>query len=200
MGKTDYKNRDKILEELGYDDYRDYLKSDLWEEIRWKVIKAGRGRCICCGGSRASVATDESMWQTGLDKEGLILQVHHMVYTKENLSGESIYGLVTICRGCHSECEVTPKTKENIRNKNDKIVGIEESGGKKRTLQEANANALKLSKKIRVAGDRDTEQYYHKKPKCKICKIESDNRKEICTYCENQQESMSLKWLGNNDE
>lgn len=171
-----YKNRDMILEDLGYDDYRDYLKSDLWAEIRDQILKDSKYTCICCG--------DDWHYKT------LVMQVHHMVYTKENLSGESIYGLVAICRSCHVKAEFKPRRKRKGRK--------EKRSGGKRGLEKANGYVL--GKKSKKEKSKNHSQYYRIKPKCKICKLESDNRKEVCTYCENQQESMSLKWLGNNDE
>ena len=172
-----YKNRDKILEELGYDDYRDYLKSDLWAEIRDQILKDSKYICICCD--------NEYLYET------LVMQVHHMVYTKENLSGESIYGLVAICRSCHAKAEFKPRRKRN---------GVKERFGRKRGLEKANGYVLGKKSKKKKKKEDPFAKYYLVKPKCKICKLESDNRKEICTYCENQQESMSLKWLGNDDE
>ena len=160
----EYKNRDKILEELGYDDYIDYLKGDLWTEIRDQILKESKYTCVCCDNEY-------------LD-ETLVMQVHHMVYTKENLSGESIYGLVAICRTCHIEAEFKPNSK-------------------KKNLEEANGYVL--GKRPKTKKKKTSSQFYRIKQKCKICKLESDNRKEICTYCENQQESLSPKCLGNND-
>ena len=180
-----YKERDKILKELGYDDYRGYLKSKLWTEIRDKILEESGYECICCGNQNLG--------------ETLVMQVHHMVYTKGNLSGESTYGLVAICRSCHAKAELKPRRKIN---------GRKERFGKKKTLEEANAYVLglktktkkkKKKKKKAKAEKTHSKVFYQIKTKCKICKIESDNRKEICTYCENQQESMSLKWLGGSE-
>tara|TARA_R110000824_G_scaffold128568_5_gene289596 strand:- start:3703 stop:4257 length:555 start_codon:yes stop_codon:yes gene_type:complete len=176
----EYKNRNEILEELGYDDYRDYLKSELWAEIRDRVLKESNYECICC--ANRNIGTTK--------KKTLVMQIHHMVYTKENLSGESLYGLVAICRSCHVKAEFKPKGKKGRRRKKGKT-------GAKKTLGEANAHVLGIGrKKKKKKKNKPPSQFYRIKPICKICKIESDNRKEICTYCENQQESMSLKWLG----
>jgi hypothetical protein len=180
MGKIEYKNRDEILEELGYDNYGDYLKSKIWTEIRDRVLKESNYECICC--ANRNIGTTK--------KKTLVMQVHHMVYTKENLSGESLYGLVAICKSCHVKAEFKPRAKRGRRRKRKM--------GAKKTLGEANSYVLGIGKKNKKKKKKKTSsQYYRIKPKCKICKIESDNRKEICTYCENQQESMSLNWLGN---
>tara|TARA_R110000751_G_scaffold123518_4_gene224522 strand:- start:6 stop:572 length:567 start_codon:yes stop_codon:yes gene_type:complete len=183
MGKTEYKNRNEILEELGYDDYTDYLKSKLWAEIRDRVLKESGYECICCANRSISKTK----------KKTLVMQVHHMVYTKENLSGESLYGLVAICQSCHVKAEFKPRAKtrgKRGRRRKQKM-------GAKKTLGEANSHVLGIGKNNKKKKKKTPSQFYLIKPKCKICKLESDNRKEICTYCENREESMSLKWLGN---
>lgn len=169
-----YKERDEILEELGYDDYRHYLKSDLWSEIRDRVLKESGYECICCGNQK-------------LD-ETLVMQIHHMVYSKENLSGESLYGLVAICRSCHVKAEFKPKAKGKRRRRRRK-----RKTGAKKTLGEANAYVLGVGKKKKNKKKKTPSQFYLVKPKCKICKLESDNRKEICTYCKNEQEAKDFK-------
>lgn len=81
-----YNKRNIILEELGFTDYQEYLKSNLWKSIRAKVLPS---KCCCCR-KKAS-------------------QVHHSKYTFENLSGKSIEHLHPICLGCHQKIEFTKK-------------------------------------------------------------------------------------------
>lgn len=188
------KERGEILEELGYDCYRDYLKSDLWTEIRDRVLKESNYECICCDNKSIGNA----------DGETLVMQVHHMVYTEDNLSGNSLYGLVAICLVCHMKAEF----KQPIFYRKGKR-------GAKRTLAEANSYVLDIGgqrEKERkkkeaeeidrgvgfdsVGGSMD-RQTNPIRTKCKICKVESDTLKEVCTYCENQLES--TKWFGGNE-
>jgi len=172
-----YKERDDILEELGYDDYKHYLKSDLWSEIRDRVLKESGYECICCGNQK-------------LD-ETLVMQIHHMVYSKKNLSGESLYGLVAICRSCHVKAEFKPRTKTKGRRGRRRKLKM----GAKKTLGEANAHVLGIGekKKKKNKKKKTPSQFYRVKTKCKICKLESDNRKEVCTYCKNEQEAKKFK-------
>jgi hypothetical protein len=71
----------RLLRGLGFDSYAAYLWSPLWLEIRRRVFERARKRCEDCG-RRAS-------------------QVHHLVYTLQNLSGESLEGLLALCDACH---------------------------------------------------------------------------------------------------
>tara|TARA_B100002019_G_scaffold290876_1_gene309582 strand:- start:104 stop:565 length:462 start_codon:yes stop_codon:yes gene_type:complete len=79
--------RDKILHKLGYSHYNQYLKSDLWKEIiKPKVIKEHGGQCYVCGCKKN-------------------LEIHHMDYNKENLSGESTNNMIPLCGRCHEKIE-----------------------------------------------------------------------------------------------
>ena len=75
----DWEYRDKVVSELGFADYEEYLKSRLWKDIRDRVLE-DNSRCHC--GVSAN-------------------QVHHSKYTKKNLTGESIYFLHSVCENCH---------------------------------------------------------------------------------------------------
>lgn len=43
-----YRERDRNLRALGYEDYWDYLGSDLWERIRCEVLERHNGVCVRC--------------------------------------------------------------------------------------------------------------------------------------------------------
>lgn len=80
-----YQDRNVMLSVLKFESYQEYGASDLWASIRQRVfIKSGK-ICDCCG-------------------RGAI-QVHHVYYTIDNLSGNSLDGLVPICCTCHSFVE-----------------------------------------------------------------------------------------------
>jgi hypothetical protein len=70
-----------FLRLIGYRNYQDYLYSPLWFEIRTKVMKKAGKRCEYCG-CRA-------------------VQVHHEIYTRENLYGVTLFGLYAVCVHCH---------------------------------------------------------------------------------------------------
>jgi hypothetical protein len=92
-----YWKRDRILKSLGFDSYQDYCDSELWKkEIRPKVIRRDKGMCCKCGKN---------------DRHDSI-QIHHTEYTKDNLSGKSLDGMVCACAGCHYRAEFTSKDKK----------------------------------------------------------------------------------------
>lgn len=78
LGKAGWR---RVLHEMGYASYEEYLQSDLWMRIRKKVLKKARKLCADCP-SRAT-------------------QVHHEAYTVENLKGMNLRFLVAVCDDCH---------------------------------------------------------------------------------------------------
>lgn len=78
---VDYQQRNRILKEMGFESYDEYLRSELWNSIRFRLIRSKGFTCECCG-KRAS-------------------QVHHSMYRKENLTGQSLRGMKAVCRDCH---------------------------------------------------------------------------------------------------
>lgn len=84
---TEYNYKDRLvyLKELGFIGYADYLKSDLWKQIRSEAMKLSVN-CRCCNASTAT-------------------EVHHMRYTLENLKSFVLGDLVPVCRNCHDGIE-----------------------------------------------------------------------------------------------
>lgn len=96
------KDRDKIIGKLGYGHYSQYLKSDLWKEvIKPKVIEEHGCQCFVCG------------WKKGL-------QIHHMDYNTQNLSGQNTNNMIPLCERCHKKIEF----------KNGKKVGLEQANSR----------------------------------------------------------------------
>lgn len=83
---NEYIQRDKYLKEIGFDSYKDYLKSDLWKKIREDVFKNKPNRCHFCHAT-----------------EGL--QVHHRQYYRDILLGQNIKPLEILCGKCHKNIE-----------------------------------------------------------------------------------------------
>jgi 5-methylcytosine-specific restriction endonuclease McrA len=84
LGKSrisQYSSRNKVIKSLGFINYREYLKSELWKKIRASVLAQNRV-CLKCGGKK-------------------YLQIHHRKYTKANLSGKNIKHLIVLCKKCH---------------------------------------------------------------------------------------------------
>lgn len=86
-----YASRNRLLSDMGYTSYSDYLASPLWYGIRLRVLKRDENKCFGCG-RRAS-------------------QVHHRSYTKANLGGHTLEKMVSICRACHERIEFDGETK-----------------------------------------------------------------------------------------
>lgn len=84
-----YSERQRVLELLGYNSYRDYLLSPLWKSIRDKVL---RGKCVICDKTDAS-------------------QVHHRNYLYETLAGQCLDQLIPLCGKCHRKIEFSHRNK-----------------------------------------------------------------------------------------
>src|SRR3990167_11031287 len=86
----EYADRNELLLSLGFKDYRTYLRSALWKDIRIRKLELD-SECFACGRGA----------------ESTIVQVHHGKYTRENLLGNTLNDLYTVCSGCHKKIEVT---------------------------------------------------------------------------------------------
>lgn len=109
-----YFHRNRVLNELGFDSYTDYLRSDLWKSIRSRVLARFRGKCQSCG----ATATE----------------VHHKHYSKSVLLGEHIIGLTAICRACHESSELDGEIKVDVTTANRRMRLIGEANGRVKPL------------------------------------------------------------------
>lgn len=78
-----YIKRNMFLKRMGYLTYSQYLESKLWQSIRTRVLLK-INYCVFCMSKHR-------------------LQVHHLLYSKKNLSGKTINNLITVCNNCHSD-------------------------------------------------------------------------------------------------
>lgn len=83
-----YDDRNAILRAMGYLDYRAYLGSLRWVEIRKRAFRAKGSKCVLCGGKTT--------------------QIHHESYTEAVLAGIDLGPLHPICVPCHKAIETTP--------------------------------------------------------------------------------------------
>lgn len=74
-----------LLASMGFSSYADYLKSDLWFSIRARVLQKDHYSCRLCG----CKAT----------------QVHHNLYRRRELYGQSLKGMFAVCDKCHHRVE-----------------------------------------------------------------------------------------------
>jgi hypothetical protein len=79
-----YRERNRNIRAMGFKDYADYLKSDLWKGIRARVLSE-RPFCKGCGKDAT--------------------QVHHSAYRKKDLEGRDLRRLHSTCGGCHFKAE-----------------------------------------------------------------------------------------------
>ena len=87
---NEYYLRDQTLEWLGFDSYKQYLRSSLWKDIRSRLIKDEDNECAACGAK--SLKSKQA-------------QIHHYHYDESNLSGKSLDGLLVLCKSCHVRIE-----------------------------------------------------------------------------------------------
>lgn len=90
-GKS-YHSRDLALRELGFSDYREYLRSSLWKLVRTKVFRVKGRSCYLCS--------------------GFADMVHHNRYHKNDLIGKNLAFLFPICSICHERIEFSNKGKK----------------------------------------------------------------------------------------
>lgn len=125
--EIDYGGRNLILKIMGFESYKDYLNSDLWQEIRLKVLEGHSFICSRCG-LKAN-------------------QVHHTSYRIEVLKGEKLKSLVPLCGRCHRNAEYHPKNgKTTLKEANKRLKH------NNRKLKKKNSNKSKnLRKRYRQA-------------------------------------------------
>ena len=99
-----YRHRRKCLLELGFQSYKEYLRSEMWETIR-SIVLADRPKCEACHKSRAT-------------------QVHHSCYTIDVLIGKRPDLLVSVCRRCHESAEIGPDGDKRLLTQANKSLGI----------------------------------------------------------------------------
>lgn len=99
--KAAYAKRDAILLAMGFTSYRSYLTSDLWKEIRAKVLDRDGGACKVCKRKASSV--------------------HHTRYTEATMRGTDLTGLRSICGRCHRGIEFSRHGKTTLRAANKRM-------------------------------------------------------------------------------
>lgn len=90
-GANHYKVRSAALLTLGFENYKGYLKSNLWAEIKSRIMSKSNGKCACCGESAYTV--------------------HHVTYSVAVLAGKEDSQLIPVCKSCHYSIEFKGKHK-----------------------------------------------------------------------------------------
>lgn len=113
QARRQYRDRNRLLRALGFDNYAEYLKSEMWARVKQKVWREG-AKCTVCAG----VATE----------------LHHRRYCKCDLEGLVTKHIVPICRDCHQRIEffggqkIGPAQVRN-REKVERKIIIRRKGG-----------------------------------------------------------------------
>jgi hypothetical protein len=80
-----WEDQKRVLKEMGYNNYREYLAGIVWAKIREKVMELHKNRCTVC--SRKSTV------------------IHHREYNENVLRGIDITSLEPLCWECHRRIE-----------------------------------------------------------------------------------------------
>lgn len=83
-----YADRDAALRSIGYIRYSNYLRSDLWAQIRLSALEVHGTQCKLCPAEFNTL--------------------HHLNYSRATLLGHDLNGIVPLCRECHTLVEFTP--------------------------------------------------------------------------------------------
>jgi hypothetical protein len=87
-----YRDRDKLLKEMGYKTYRDYLAGELWKTIKAAGFEKHGDTCRLC--PKKAVA------------------LHHVSYCMDVLKGLDLSKLVPLCDDCHYAVEFWPSGRK----------------------------------------------------------------------------------------
>jgi uncharacterized protein YlaI len=79
-----FTKRNRILKTNGFEDYQEYLKSDLWKQIKKKAcFKKEFLNCHICLSEKS-------------------INLHHTKYSR-NMNKPILSGLIALCTGCHDK-------------------------------------------------------------------------------------------------
>lgn len=110
-GSMGYRKRARSLKKLGFDSYEEYLKSNLWKEVKRRVFREFGNNCLLCPAHAETV--------------------HHNRYNIADLSGRNLRHVVPICHSCHRIVEFDGETKLTLKQarmkykslRNDRLSG-----------------------------------------------------------------------------
>lgn len=91
---TGYHSRNSYLRNMGFPDYAAYLRSDLWRDIRRRVLEEKGSKCFTCGSQAKAL--------------------HHLRYHHDDLCGNTLENIVPVCDCCHHEFEFTLSDKATV--------------------------------------------------------------------------------------
>jgi uncharacterized protein YlaI len=103
-----YAKRNRVLKSLGFASYSDYLRSDLWDNIRFQVFVTKGTKCSLCDADAN--------------------QVHHNRYAKQDMLGNTLEYLHPMCGECHKRIEFSKKRKKlKLKDARNKFKQIQDN-------------------------------------------------------------------------
>ncbi len=98
-------DRLSVVQALGFQNYREYLASSLWKNIRSAVVTRAEGKC--------------ELYKCGCP----VTVVHHMDYDLETMRGNDLDRLIAVCDPCHDfmHRSGTMKRRRSKRRKNKRV-------------------------------------------------------------------------------
>ena len=88
-----YYSRNQWLYRMGYNSYKQYLKTSKWQKIRLRVAEMFNNQCAVC------------------QSTGHV--VHHDRYHKDDLLGKTTDYLYLVCNDCHLKIEFNENGRKN---------------------------------------------------------------------------------------
>ena len=145
-----------ILKELGFeaDDqktaYAKYQRSQLWKDIREKVLTRDDHRCQCCG-----------------DRDKLV--VHHREYSYDVMSGENIdrSKIITLCNSCHAQIHFFRRKGKMVKRHHNKSEEKLSKMLRGYGISLSKYDALEGITPERIKESEDEKQNHHEKRKKK---------------------------------
>jgi hypothetical protein len=126
------KKKEPSFVQLGFDSYKEYLESDLWQDIRTRKLSECPV-CECC------------------DKPAS--QVHHNSYGFMVMAGHDDESLVAVCRECHVHIEFCNGEKRSQHGARKSLLRLLHDNGKHRRAMQ-----LKYRKKAIESLDADMKK------------------------------------------
>jgi len=137
-----YRNRNEMLERMGFKNYQDYLNGDLWLDIKARVLFMYK-TCYCCG-QKAQL-------------------VHHMSYEKDVLLGKNLKMLKSICHRCHESIEFTKDNQKlSLHSANGKMKSLRDNRLHKRS-EEKKKRKIKQNQPPTLGLSPFSVEYWHAK-------------------------------------
>lgn len=144
-----YRKRNQKLYALGFRTYQEYLQSDLWKDIRKRVLERDNGACRYCG-KRATA-------------------VHHSSYTKAALTGTSLDALFAICHTCHHHIEFNGDgSKARIHEVRERGKTLCRNNGAPHPINRRHGRKCKACGKKTKSAKRDLCHHCHRKQKARL--------------------------------